>query len=527
MKTHVTLIRPSVLFPKFRPSAAVKPIAPLGLAYIAGAIREAGFGITCIDAPGEALSRLRICELDPSLLENGLNIQEVVERIPQTTSVIGISVMFSFDWFYVRELIRAIRARFPASYIVLGGEHATADHDYVLRTTPEVDACVLGEGENKIVGLLQAFEDGVPRRDLPGAAIFDRETKAVRKNPSADGRYRIRDVDSISRPAWDLLPLKEYLNFGSGHGSLNERAMPMLASRGCPYQCTFCSSPQMWTTKWKARNIDDVFDEIKNYIRDFGINRIEFYDLTVIVDGKWILEFCRRLREENLGISWALPSGTRTEALTEEVLRAIRESGCVKLTYPLESGNPKINKLIKKRINYKHSLASMRAAVNAGIIVKSTTIIGLPFHTWKDVFIEYLFALRLAWIGASDIAFFSFAPYPGSELHDQLVRDGKIIKDENYPAWLRKVFPANFTNGSSWCPAFSASTVRYLCLLGMAQFYLFQYLIRPQRLFYSLYRIFSGRPLTTLELGLTGTVQRAIQRRRILLLGRSGQVAGA
>lgn len=508
---QVTLIRPPVLYPKFRPSAAVKPIAPLGLAYIAGSLRAAGYDVTCIDAAGEALHRFRICDLDPSLLQNGLNIPEIIDRIPESAQVVGISCMFSFDWFYVSEMIRAIRARFPEILIVLGGEHATADHDFILRTTPEVDVCVLGEGENKILGLLEAFENGVDRKKL-------------RNLPAIEPKNRIKDVDSIPRPAWDLFPLEKYLNSGHGHGSLHQRAMPMLASRGCPYQCTFCSSPQMWTTRWKARNIDDVFDEIKTYIRDFGVNRIEFYDLTVIVDKKWIIEFCTRLLNENLGITWALPSGTRTEALTEDVLHLIRKSGCAKLTYPLESGNEKTNKLLKKKINYKHSLSSMRNAVKAGIIVKSTTIIGLPFHTWKDIFIECLFAIRLAWLGANDIAFFSFAPYPGSELHKQLVSEGKIAKDENYSAWLRKVFPANFTDGASWCPAFSAKTVRTICLLGMAQFYFFQYLFRPHRLFQSLFRILTGKPLTTLELGLTGTVERAIRRRKILLLGEESAV---
>jgi anaerobic magnesium-protoporphyrin IX monomethyl ester cyclase len=512
---NITLIRPPVLFPKFRPSTAVNPIAPLGLAYIAGSLRAAGHEVRCIDATGEALKQFRICSLDQSLLENGLSLHEIIDRIPQDSKVIGISCMFSFDWFYVAELIRAVRARFSKALIVLGGEHASADYEYILKTMHEVDACVLGEGENKIVGLIEAFEQGVDRKNLPGVVVFDSETQTVRKNSDSDAGKRIRDVDSIPRPAWDLLPMNEYLNAGYGHGSLNYRAMPMLASRGCPYQCTFCSSPQMWTTRWKPRDIGDLFDEIKTYIRDYGINRIEFYDLSVIIEKKWVLEFCNRLIDENLGISWAFASGTRTEALSEDVLALLSKAGCVRLTYPLESGNPRVNKLIKKKINYQHSLASMRHAVKQGIIIKSTTIIGFPFHTWKDILIEYIFAIRLAWIGASDIAFFSFAPYPGSELHDQLVAEGKIIKDESYPAWLRQVFPANFTDGASWSPNFSARMVRFICLFGMAQFYFFQFLIRPHRLFLAAYRIATGQQLTMLELGLTGVFKKAIRRRMV------------
>jgi radical SAM superfamily enzyme YgiQ (UPF0313 family) len=522
---HVTLIRPPVLYPKFRPSSSVNAIPPLGLAYVAGALRGSGHEVTCVDAPGEAHTRFRICAQDPSLLQNGLNTPEIVARIPVSTEVIGISCMFSFDWFYIIELIREIRAKFPTQFLVLGGEHATADHDYILRTMPEVDACILGEGENKILGLLDALKRGVPKTDLPGVAVFDSVAGKVRKNNERDGEYRIRDVDSIPRPAWDLLPLRSYLDSGHGYGSLSSRAMPMLASRGCPHVCTFCSSPGMWTTRWKAREVSDVIDEIKSYVREYAVNRIEFYDLTLVIDKRWVLEFCRRLIDEKLGITWAMSSGTRTEALTPEVLALLKESGCQKLTYALETGNPEINLIIKKKIEYKRSLSSLVEAVRQGIVIKNTVILGFPFHTMKDVLLEYLFAIRLAWLGSNDIAFFSFSPYPGSELHDQLVAEGKIVKDENYPTFLKKVFPANFTNGMSWCPWVSGPGLQALCMLGMAQFYAFQYLFRPHRLFISAYRIFSGKPLTTLELSLTGVVLRAFRRSQALLPGEEGGAA--
>ncbi|MEQ1877248.1 MAG: cobalamin-dependent protein, partial [Bdellovibrionia bacterium] len=273
--THVTLIRPPLMFPKFRPGGTVNVIPPLGIAYVAGTLRAAGVEVTCIDAPGLGLERFRESALDHRLTEQGLSLNEIIERIPPESSVIGISCMFSYEWFYMIELIRAIRARFPSQFVVLGGEHATADHEYILKTMPEVDACVLGEGEQKMLSLVAALERGVAKAELPGCAVF--AGGVVRRNEDPDGHYRIQDVNAIDRPAWDLLPLKEYLKFD--HGGPGLRSIPMLASRGCPFRCAFCSSPKMWTTRWKARDVDDLIDEIKTYKRLYGINRVEFYDL--------------------------------------------------------------------------------------------------------------------------------------------------------------------------------------------------------------------------------------------------------
>jgi anaerobic magnesium-protoporphyrin IX monomethyl ester cyclase len=302
---------------------------------------------------------------------------------------------------------------------------------------------------------------------------------------------------------------------GHGHGSQHQRAIPMLASRGCPHRCTFCSSAQMWTIRWKAREVKDVIDEIKLYIREFGINRVEFYDLTAIIDKRWILDFCQRLLDENLNITWSMPSGTRTEALSQDVLELIKKSGCIKLTYPLETGNPRVNKLINKKINYDLSLGSMKNAIKAGIIVKTSIIIGFPFQNWKDILTEYKFAIRLAWMGSRDIVYYNFMPYPGSQIHNELVAEGKIVKNESYPAFLARTFPGNYTDGQSWCPTFSGRMLRFLCLFGIAQFYFFQFLFRPHWIFMSVYRMVTRKPMTLLELGITTVITRFFQRNQL------------
>jgi radical SAM superfamily enzyme YgiQ (UPF0313 family) len=108
-------------------------------------------------------------------------------------------------------------------------------------------------------------------------------------------RERISDIDALSWPAWDGIPLDTYLDRGFGMDEYNLRSMPMLASRGCPYRCTFCSSPQMWGTTWMARDPDDVVREIRHYVERHGIQHVEFHDLTTIIDRRWILRFTEKL----------------------------------------------------------------------------------------------------------------------------------------------------------------------------------------------------------------------------------------
>ena len=107
-------------------------------------------------------------------------------------------------------------------------------------------------------------------------------------------------------PAWDLFPLENYLSNSLGYGVNPGRTMPMLISRGCPYQCTFCSSPQMWTTRWQARNANEVIEEMQFYIDKYKVQNFDFYDLTTIVKKNWIVDFCQRVIKKNWNVQIVL-----------------------------------------------------------------------------------------------------------------------------------------------------------------------------------------------------------------------------
>jgi radical SAM superfamily enzyme YgiQ (UPF0313 family) len=249
---------------------------------------------------------------------HGLAIDEIVDRIDPATDAIGISVMFSQQWPHVEELVRAIHARLPDRPIFIGGEHVAGTWEFVLDQCAPVTACAIGEGEDTMVELMEYVAGRRALADVAGIACRV-DGRPVRTPP----RQRIRNLDELPWPAWDLFPVEKYHEGGFTYGVNLGRSMPILATRGCPYQCTFCSSPAMWTTRYYVRDVAEVVDEIASYVERWAVSNVDFYDLTAIIKRDWILQFCAELERRRLTITYQLPSGTRSEALDEEVLAAL------------------------------------------------------------------------------------------------------------------------------------------------------------------------------------------------------------
>jgi anaerobic magnesium-protoporphyrin IX monomethyl ester cyclase len=439
---RVTLIHPPTVS---TPTTMVQEaVPPLGLAYVAAAVVAAGHTVTVVDAVGDALDTFTIWSSERRIMLRGLGFAELIARVPLDADVIGVSCMFSNAWRPTRDLLTRLREARPGARIVLGGEHATACHAYIFETTPGVDYCVLGEGERTFCQLLEALEGGVDPRAIAGVAARPDPTRPGAPRPASRlattpahlsplrRRPRIREIGAIAEPAWELFPLDAYITGGYNHGIQRGRTMPILASRGCPYQCTFCSSPNMWTTKWAAREPREVVAEMARYVERYGATDFAFYDLTAIVRREWIIEFCSRVLAEGLGVTWQLPSGTRSEAIDAEVARLLRRSGCRNMNYAPESGAPGVLARIKKRVSLDRMVRSIREAVDNGIDVKVNIILGFPDETPREVLETYRFLVDLAVVGVEAVSVFPFCPYPGSELFDELVRRGSILLDDDY-----------------------------------------------------------------------------------------------
>jgi anaerobic magnesium-protoporphyrin IX monomethyl ester cyclase len=275
---------------------------------------------------------------------------------------------------------------------------------------------------------------------------------------------------------------------GISHG----RNIAMLATRGCPYQCTFCSNPSMWTIRYVMRSVSDVVDEIVDHIKRYRVNSIDFYDLTAIVKRDWILQFIAELEHRDIHITWQLPSGTRSESLDEEVIKGLARTGCAFLVYAPESGSQRTLDMIKKRVNLKNLQRSIAIAVKNGITTKVNFIIGFPFESRIDIFKTLRFVWKLALMKVNDCNISAFSPYPGSELFDELQRENAFGKiDDEYFAILMTQF--DFTVAKTFCRHARSWEILSYRVVGMVVFYVLSYLHSPGRLVRLVKSIFRSR----------------------------------
>ena len=425
-RLHVTLVRGPIVSTVKAVNNEATPC--IGLAYIAAYIRLHGYDVAIVDAIGEGLNHYWALDRYPGYIGQGLRIREMIDRIPVHTDVIGFSAMFSGEWPIQRDLITEVRKEFPAPVFVAGGEHITALTEYSLRDCPALDVCVRGEGEHVIYELLESLRNNGDFKKVNGIGYLNDESRFI----SNENQARIREVDNIPWPYWPEKYLEKFWKAGKSYGVCSERDMPLMVSRGCPFQCTFCSSPQMWTTLYRLREPEDVIAEIKSYKERYNITSLQLYDLTAITKRSWTIEFCNKLLQHQINLPWSLPSGTRSEALDHESLRLLRQTGCKYLVYAPESGSPNTLKRIKKKIKLPRFTESVLEAKKQGLILRTNLIIGFPHETRRDVFLTIKYGLKLAMHGVDEVSINIFSPYPGTEIYNQLQQQGEIVLNDDY-----------------------------------------------------------------------------------------------
>lgn len=492
MRPRVVLLRPPLLS---RLGAFNNEAVPhIGMAYVAGYLLHHGYPVSFIDGIAEGLNQVhRLPEL-PGFQIQGLPLAELVARLPPDTAIVGFSSMFSAEWVLLRRLIEQVRARFPTALLVGGGEHFTALPDYCLRDCPALDVIVKGEGEVTFLALLEAWQGG-DISEVSGIALRAADG-TCRDN---GGLPRMREIGHLPWPHWPPGYLERFWAAGKSYGIRTERDIPLLATRGCPYRCTFCSSPQMWTTRYVMRDVDDIIAEIKYYIEHYAITSFQLYDLTAFTRRRWTLEFCQRLAAENLGVRWSLPSGTRSEVLDDEILALLKSTGCDYVAYAPESGSPTTLARIKKRVRLARMERSIRAARRAGLTVRTNLIIGFPDESRREIFETIRFGLRMAVLGVDEVPFFIFSAYPGTAIFNELLIRGEVELNDAYFLSLVSL-NGKFSNLSpDGVSSRHVSNVELaiLRLSFMLLNYLVSYLLYPRRIARTLANLFSGRGSAT------------------------------
>ncbi len=484
-KPKVTLVRGPIVGSMGSINNEATPA--IGFAYIAAYVKARGYAVEIVDAIGEGLSEFWPILEHPGYMAQGLTFEAILARIPRDTAVIGFSAMFSGEWPVSRRLITEVRKAFPDALLVAGGEHSTALSEYSLRDCPALDIVVRGEGEHTFFEVLEAHREGRGFAEVASVGFLDANGGYVENGALA----RIRAIDEIPWPYWPDGYLERFWEFGKSYGIASERDMPMMASRGCPYRCSFCSNPQMWTTRYILRDVDDLIAEIKQHKERYKITALQFYDLTAITKKRWTVEFCNKLISEKIDLNWSLPSGTRSEALDEETLGLLKQTGCNYLVYAPESGSPETLEKIRKRIKLDSFTESVVEAKKQGLVLRTNLIIGFPHESRKNIFQTIRYGLYLAWKGVDEVTINIFSPYPGTEIFAELQDNGHVTLGDDYFLQLTSL-NADYTslNPLTVNPVMGARELAFYRLSFMLLNYTIGYLRHPSRIVRTMRNIF-------------------------------------
>lgn len=370
--------------------------APVSLGYIASSLKNSGHEVALFDG-----------SLHQAQEQDFLKI--IAEKNPD---LVGIPVM-SRGHNKVKRLIRQIRENFADLPVVIGGPQVCAFPELALEDLG-ADYAVFGEGEKTACELADGLKN--QNADFSGikGLVYKDSAGRVIKNAERDF---FSNLDEIPFPAWDLMPPRDYSgNMESLTVPLKGKiAAPLLTSRGCPYNCTFCASGFIWKRRIRFRSAQNVLSEIVYLKEKFMVDEIHIIDDNFTFDIERAKEICELLIKNKLKVHWKCPNGIRIDRVDRELMRLMKESGCYYVGVGVETAEVGLLRRIGKRIDLKSCSRVLEGFRETGILTSGFFIFGLMGETAKTMEKTLEFALR----NKFDRAQFSiFTPYPGTKDFD-------------------------------------------------------------------------------------------------------------
>ncbi len=365
---------------------------PLGLLYIAAYAEERGCSVYVMDVNAE---QLHFADIE----------RFVAEHRPEWIGLTAVTAQI-INTHHIAEIIKRVS---PNSKVVVGGVHATAMPDEVLRDG-HIDYVIRAEGEIPFFELVS----GHPPQSIGGLSYRGKNLlQPIRHNPLAEP---ITDLDSLPTPAYHLIRFQLYKPAVGAYRRLPSINMTM--TRGCPGKCTFCNSAE---TALRTRSADHVVDEIQKLQARYGIREISFYDDTLTIFKPQVSRMCDLIVERGIDLTWSCFA--RTDCVSPPLLKKMRAAGCHQILFGIESADPEILQNIRKPIDIEQTRKAVRMVQEAGIAVRAAFMFGNPGETVESMRRTIDFALDLD----PDIALFNITtPYPGTQMFDWARKNGYL-----------------------------------------------------------------------------------------------------
>jgi len=397
----VLLINPPIskeeVYAKY--SVGAPSLPPLGLCYLAAMLLKEGFEVRILDCTveGTTLAQLR---------------DRVEEYAPAVVGVTSTTVSYPV----AREVLRVVKEVDRGIKTILGGAHISAIPLQTMEECDCLDIGVIGEGEYTLVEIVRRLADGQPLTRIKGTLL--RQNGQVLMN---EPRPPITNLDEIPFPARHLLRDLRLYSHTPFRGA--KFTTTMITSRGCPFSCRYCDQ-SIFGRRWRTHSPGYVISEISFLRERYGVDFISFEDDNFLLSKRRVESICRKMIEGSLNVGWSCLG--RANEVDEEILPLMREAGCKNIYIGIESGSPRILKLINKRISIEETRRGIELIKRFGINVTGSFILGLPTETKEEIEETIDLALSLPLDGVS---FFMFTPYPNTELRDLALQHGRVSED--------------------------------------------------------------------------------------------------
>jgi len=399
----ILLISPMIAQPKTDP--------PSGLCYIQA----------CLDKAGYKDSKI----IDETSYDE---VKKIIKNY--RPDVVGIScfTMYRGSSLKLAKMAREIK---PDVKVILGGPHATFMWEQIMKNFPFVDFIVVGEGEITTLELIRTLDKNTSLRNVKG--IIFRENGELVKTES---RPFIENLDELPFPSYRDINFEHYAGAKPPEYYTNEKKASIISSRGCVFNCNFCSTTQFWTRRWRARSAKNVVDEIEWLYKEHDIKFFTFFDDIFTTNTQRVIEICKEIIKRDLKIKWY--AETRVDCISKEMLEWMKKSGCCLVQFGVESGSDKILKSINKKITREQIINAFRLVKEVGMKTETLLMVGNPGET-KETIEETKSLLDTV---KPDIVVVSVTRvFPSTQLYDLTKQQGFISDD----FWLTEKTAPEYT----------------------------------------------------------------------------------
>lgn len=389
MSLKITLVYPGISF---------HASPPLGIGYIAAVLMEKGYPVDVIDF---------------NVAGKKEGVRKKIEK--SKPDIVGFSVMTTFveeglEW------AKIIKRLLPNTIIVFGGPHASVMPIETL-SNPSVDICVIGEGEYTMLDLVRAIEERRSLREVEG--IYFKEDGEIIKNKR---REFVNNLDLIPFPARDLLSMESYL-FNMVSPPYIVPMTHIIVNRGCPFNCNFCqpTSHIMWGQRARYRSPESVCDEIEFLADKYMLKSINIGGDTFTVNKEWVKSFCKEMKRRKVTLPWF--AAARIGTVNYELLKEMKEAGCISVGQGVESGSQRILNILNKGITTDQIKDYFRWCRQLKIVTVSNYMIGSPEETLEtmDESLRMMKETRPDYFGL-----YVTNPIPGTHLYDFAAEQGLL-----------------------------------------------------------------------------------------------------